>query len=324
MTILNVQIGEIGEAGVVPQIIRLETDNTLAEVTATGYLNGLVKQGFALSESDMALVVTKASASSAKEVAWLEVSKSGSNWSLVPSNSPGEVVLPTVANRLPHFTNTTGELSDAAADVVNLGDLTLGASGTEGILNLYPATAAKGSLIVKAVDNTGNTSVTISNAAHGQATVYAIPDVGEAAGSILVNVLDNADTAADIVTFDVTVGQAALASAGSVVLQASAGTKQYKIRQLFLNAGGTNFSGGGGDRLATISDGTSDFSVIPAETLQALANTGWGETGLPFPASVAINVSTAAGADLTIAYSGGSTDYTAGSMVISGVLERVA
>lgn len=324
MTILNVQIGEIGESGVVPQIIRLETDNTLAEVTATGYLNGLVKQGFALSESDMALVVTKASATSAKEVAWLEVSKSGANWSLVPTNSPGEVVLPTVANRLAHFTNTTGTLSDAAGDVVNLGDLTLGASGTEGILNLYPSTAAKGSLIVKAIDNTGDTSVTISNAAHGQATVYSIPDVGQAAGSLLVNVLDNADPAADIVTFDVTVGQAALASAGSVTLQASSGTKQYKIRQLFLNGGGTNFSGGGGDRLATISDGTSDFSVIPAATLQALANTGWGETGLPFPASVAINTSTAAGASLTIAYSGGAADYSAGSMVISGVLERVA
>lgn len=132
------------------------------------------------------------------------------------------------------------------------------------------------------------------------------------------------DIGSNLVTFDVTVGHAALASGGSVILVDSRGTEQYKIRSLQLNSGGTNFSGGGGDRLGQVTDETTVYSVIPAATLQTLANEQWGTTGLPNPASAAINTSTAAGADLVFKYSGGATDYTAGSLVISGIVQRVA
>jgi hypothetical protein len=128
----------------------------------------------------------------------------------------------------------------------------------------------------------------------------------------------------NLITFDVTVGQASLASGGSVVLKTSNGTERYKIRSLQLNSGGTNFSGGSGDRLGQVTDGTTVYSVIPAATMQSLANAQWGATALPNPASAAINTSTVAGADLVFKYSGGTLDYTAGSLVISGVLERVA
>lgn len=420
MPIKNIDTNNVGKTGVEPSFIFIETDDTLATVTTAGYLNNAkTKDGLPLKETMMALVTTKTTPSATtSQVALLEVSKSGNNWSLSPTGSPGEVTLPTTANYLAHFSNTTGTLADTAADVINPGDIQAGLSGTAGKLvsypgtaakgsfefeavantgdttytlrnaasgqasvvtfpdpgaatanvvltasalstqsigtgisitgaannvqttgggNLiagssgaagslfsYPTTASKGSLEIRAADNTGDTDVVITNAAHGQATVYTISDCGEAAGSLLVNVLDAADPNANVVTFDVTVGQAALASAGTVTLQASSGAKQYKIRELYLNSGGTNFSGGGGDRLATISDGTTDYSVIPAATLQSLANARWGDTGLPFPASAAINTSTAAGVAVTIAYSGGTTDYTAGELVISGVLERVA
>ena len=132
------------------------------------------------------------------------------------------------------------------------------------------------------------------------------------------------DLASDLIYVDITVGQAALAAAGSVTLRASSGAIQYKIRNIFVNSGGTNFSGGGGDRLLDITDGTTVYSTVPAASLQTLANTAWGVTGLPFPASAAINTSTAAGAALVAKYSGGTADYTAGSVVISLVLERVA
>lgn len=128
----------------------------------------------------------------------------------------------------------------------------------------------------------------------------------------------------NIFSFDVTVPQASLASAGSVTLVASSGTRQYKVRSLQLNSGGTNFSGGGGDRLGQVTDGTTVYSVIPAATMQSLVNAQWGVTALPNPASAAINTSTAAGASLVFKYSGGTTDYTAGSLVITGVVERVA
>lgn len=217
-------------------------------------------------------------------------------------------------------TITSGNLTVAAGTI----DSGVTGGGVTGKFTAWATTASNGSIALQATDNGGDFDVIVTNGAHGQDTTYTINDIGESAGSILVNLLDAADTNANTVTFDITVGQGDLASAGSVTLQASSGSKQYKIRELYLNGNGTNFAGGGGDRLATISDGTTDYSVIPAATLQSLANARWGDSDLPFPASAAINVSTAAGAALTIAYSGGTTDYTSGSMVISGVLERVA
>lgn len=188
MAIKNIVLNVTGLVGVKPRVVYIDTDDTLATVTTAGYLNKAVQQGFSFQEDDMACVTTKTTpAATTVEVAWLEVSYSSPNWSLVPTGSPGEVVLPTVANRLAHFSNTTGTLSGDAADVTNLGDLTLGASGTEGLLNLYPSTAAKGSLIVKAEDNTGDTATTISNAAMGQASVISIPDPATATANFLLD-----------------------------------------------------------------------------------------------------------------------------------------
>ncbi len=127
-----------------------------------------------------------------------------------------------------------------------------------------------------------------------------------------------------VLSFDTTVTAAALAAGGKVVLVASSGSQQYVIRSLNLNSGGTNFSGGGGDRLGQVADGTTVYSLIPAATMQALANAAWGSTALPFPAAAAINKPTAAGANLFFAYSGGTLDYTLGSLVISGTVQRVA
>lgn len=67
-------------------------------------------------------------------------------------------------------------------DVTNLD---AGASGTAGTVDVFPTTASKGKLIVSATDNTGNTNVTITNAAHGQATVVTIPDVGLATSYVV-------------------------------------------------------------------------------------------------------------------------------------------
>jgi hypothetical protein len=226
MAIKNIQINEPGQAGVVPRIVRIETDDSVATVTAAGYLSDAVKSGLAtFKESDMCCVVTQESASAAQEAGWYEVSKSGAVWSLVPPASPGDVVLPTVANRLAHFSNTTGTLSGAAADVTNLGDLALGASGTEGVLTLYPTTAASGSLVVAPVDNSADAAVTISNADHGQATVISIPDGGQATAEFIIS--DSAGTqhitsgALQVDAGAISSGLAAGGSAGNMVLWAN-------------------------------------------------------------------------------------------------------
>ena len=129
----------------------------------------------------------------------------------------------------------------------------------------------------------------------------------------------------DFVAFEATVSQASLASGGSVALIDAKSGEQWKVRGLLLSGGGTNFSGGGGDRLLSITDGTSTWSVIPAATLQALAAARWGDTGLPFPATAAhLTTASAAGIDITAQYSGGATDYTAGSCTIVVMAERTA
>lgn len=145
-----------------------------------------------------------------------------------------------------------------------------------------------------------------------------------AGGNTSLSALPPTAGTASFSTFDVTVGQAALASGGSVTLLSSSGTQRYKVRSLQLNSGGTNFSGASGDRLGQVTDGTTVYSVIPAATMQSLVNAQWGVTALPNPASAAINTSTAAGSNLVFKYSGGTLDYSAGSLVISGIVQRVA
>jgi len=64
MAILGFQLFNIGESGNVPQFIYLNTNNTIAQVTTTGYLSHLIQQGNEVKNADMALVVTKATPTS--------------------------------------------------------------------------------------------------------------------------------------------------------------------------------------------------------------------------------------------------------------------
>ena len=111
--------------------------------------------------------------------------------------------------------------------------------------------------------------------------------------------------------------------AGTVTLLNAVTGEQWKIREIFLSGAGTNFNGGG-DRLLDIKEGTTIYSTIPAATLQTLAAARWGDTGVPFPATAShLTTATALGADVVAQYSGGATDYTAGSLTIILTAERV-
>lgn len=133
------------------------------------------------------------------------------------------------------------------------------------------------------------------------------------------------DVPGDIAVYQTTVGQAALASGGTVILLDALSGEEWKTREIFLSGAGTNFSGGGGDRLLTISDGTSTWSIIPAATLQSLAVARWGNSGVPFPATAAhLTTASVVGVDITASYSGGTSDYTAGSLTLVLTMERTA
>lgn len=79
------------------------------------------------------------------------------------------------------ITATTGNIT-----TVNATNIDAGASGTAGTVDVFPTTASKGKLILAAVDNDGNTNVTISNAAMAQASVISIPDPGAATANFLL------------------------------------------------------------------------------------------------------------------------------------------
>ncbi|HUX03234.1 MAG TPA: hypothetical protein VMY35_19910, partial [Phycisphaerae bacterium] len=67
--------------------------------------------------------------------------------------------------------------------------LTLGRNYTDGNgidkLRIYGLTENKGSLVIQSVANTGNTDITIKNAAHAQATTYTLQDCGNSTADIV-------------------------------------------------------------------------------------------------------------------------------------------
>lgn len=124
---------------------------------------------------------------------------------------------------------------------------------------------------------------------------------------------------------DVTATAAALATAGKVnVMVAPSTTSQFVVRDLRVNLS-TGLSGGGGDRLLGLKDGTLVFNNagITAALLGTAINTVWGGSGNPLPA-IAMNTPSTAGANIYFQYLGGATDFTAGSVVLSALLQRVA
>lgn len=188
MPILNIVPVQIGAVGVVPNIACIATNDTLATVLTTGYLNQAQQNGASLAESTMCLVSTKTSPSAAAtQVGWLEVSHVGANWSLVQTGAPGTVTLPTIANHIATYTNTAGQLSEDPATAISGGNIQAGLSGTAGYLASFPSASLKGSFRVSATANTGDTLVTLTNAAHGQASTYAIPDCGASAANLIVS-----------------------------------------------------------------------------------------------------------------------------------------
>lgn len=246
MAILDIVTSFIGETGILPSEAVINTTDTEATVLTTGYLNKAVQNGASFALPCIAKVSTRTSPTAVPQVGWYQVSHVGANWSLIPAGSPGDVVLPTIANHIATYTNTTGGLSEDAATAINGGNIQAGLSGTAGVVASFPATAAKGSLRLAAVDNTGDTLVTISNALHGQASVYSIPDGGAATGQFLVKT-------------------AALVSGNVVVASGTAG--KVADGGFAVKANTTAAYAGGGTSNAFVATGLTASSIVTAVIL---------------------------------------------------------
>ncbi len=226
MSILNIQTAPpTGQAAVtssvqstqssLPSLIYILTSDTFATVTTTGYLTQQQAQGFTFSNNQMALVYTTDTGP-----IWLKVviTYSGATIentvvSLVDPSNAGDVVLPTIANYIAHFTGTTGTISSAAANIINAGNIQAGLSGTAGTLISFPATAANGSLIISALNAGGAFNTTIRNSVMGQSSVVSIPDPGAATATFLLSTSSGGQSVAG--GFTVSTGNLAV-SAGSI------------------------------------------------------------------------------------------------------------
>jgi hypothetical protein len=118
-------------------------------------------------------------------------------------------------------------------DVVNLD---AGLSGTAGTIDVFPTTASKGKLILSATDNTGDTNITITNAAHGQATVLTVPDSGLATSYIAQSTA--ALTVAEVDVLDGAVAGTVTASK-AVVANSDSNIGIAKITQLHIGSTGS-------------------------------------------------------------------------------------
>ncbi len=196
-------------------------------------------------------------------------------------------------------------------------------------------TDQKGDLHLNGAKFFDASEVDITATLNGVSTA-AVAGVAEASKVPVLGTSKNIDTL-DIVTLkndgitmsslkwvDVACTATLLDSAGTVTVVAAATGDSYKVRNIRLVGGGTNF-GAGGNRLLDLTDGTTVYTTIANADLETAptATLDWGNAKVPFLTSTS-NTATVAGQAVRFVYSGGTTDHTTGSITFSVCLEKVA
>lgn len=223
---------------------------TLAKVT--GGLSGTAPEFFVGSSDQTAAVITTAGAISVQygygifkvgDILWVNYDQDGtpgqnvytvtatSGGSLVPyANAVGGALL--VANNLSDVASvptSRTNLGLGTADVATFGGVYAGASGSAGVLRSYPSAATSGYLGLTGVANSGNFSVVVSNASHGQNTVISIPDGGQATSNFLIS---NSAGTQTIATGNVALSVGYVLKSAANALTAHAGGGQGSALQL--------------------------------------------------------------------------------------------
>jgi len=124
---------------------------------------------------------------------------------------------------------------------------------------------------------------------------------------------------------DVTVTAALLDAAGTAPVIAGVAGDQYKIRDVILVGGGTNY-GAGGDRLISLTDGTTVWTTIANADIETApaASLRLGDVKVPFLTGTSDTASASAAA-IRFQYSGGTVDHGGvGSIKFAVCLEKVA
>jgi hypothetical protein len=246
MGIVSIYTDTTGQVNVNPRRVKIITTDSLGTVTTAGYLGAEVVSTYAIVPTDIFDI----------NYSYSTATNSGTYGEFLPTFVNGIVTLsqaassgitlPTIANHIAVYTNTTGQLSKDAATAINGGNLQAGLSGTAGHLTSFPSTASTGSLSLTAVANSGNFANVISNASTAQATTWSLADPGAATANIL---------------------EAPSALVSGNLVKAS-GTAGLIVDAAFaLHAGTTGTYGGGGTSNAFTTTNMTASSIVTAVIL---------------------------------------------------------
>lgn len=258
MAIKNFQISSVGDVGVVPRFIYFDTDDTIATVTTAGYLNKFVAQGNLIAETDMGVVVTRATPNArAAQVNLFDISFSGGDWSFGTNSTPltllnGQIYVGNASNQ------AIGVTMSGDATVTNTGVLTI---ANNAIINAKVSTSAaiafsklaalaSGNIIVGSV-GTVPTSVAMS----GDATIIA---------SGALTIANDAITTAKILNANVTLAKLAAGITPSHVIKFANQTTTVggAATEAFTVTGAVAAT----DRafIQVVNDGTNNVTVLEA------------------------------------------------------------
>lgn len=267
MSILSINVNTTGLVGntVNPRRNTMVTTDNLAAVTNPGYLNGQNSSGNIILPTDIFEVLYSFNESTQLGTYGIfQVSYSASTgFSLTIWENPGNVLLPVTAGAVAIFNGTLGQIksnsSASPTTATNFGGFQAGASGVAGTFISFPGTAANGSLIVAAVNAGGAFNSTISNGTMAQASVFTLPDPGNAVARFLVAATATPFTTGHIPAASGTGGLMVDSGIAASALQLSANIK----------AAAAAWVGGSTSHAFTITGLTTSSIVIPAIQAQA-------------------------------------------------------
>lgn len=157
-------------------------------------------------------------------------------------------------------------------------NLDLGASGTAGSLDIFPATASRGKIAITATDSTANYTLSITNAALAAARTYTLPDAGGAADFVMTagnQTLAGTKTIAALVTTNLDAG--ASGTAGSIDVFPSTASRGKLAITAADSAGDTTTTlvnaSQGGARTYTIPDAGGAAEFVMTGGNQTIAGT---------------------------------------------------
>lgn len=208
MGIISVVTSQTGLVGTQPSVAYINTNDPVATVTTTGYLNKEVANGTQFSLPCIAAVSTKATPTSVAQVGWYEVQHINGEWSLDAGSN--------TAIGLTDAHIFVGNASNIATDVAMSGDATMANTGALTIA----ANAITTAKILAA-------NVTLAKLAAGITPAYIVKFGGKdvsAGGSATVTITATGVAATDLAF------AAIQASVNAVTIQkVTAGTNQVVV-----------------------------------------------------------------------------------------------